>query len=534
MMGIMELWAALRRVGLLATVAALGAGCSAQTPASSPTPTPTTARPTPTVDQWSLPQLVPGLQTPAPHFRAPAPKVATAGPAVTVDLRAPAASQMQWRSTNVGLSFEAEELDDPRWAPEGSPLTPLLTALHQPSLRFGGNSVDRRMWWTSSGEPAPKWAKATVTPTSFQRLRRMADRTNATVTLVLDLGHQDAKRAADMAFHARKALGPRLVAVTIGNEPNGYHHPSQPKLQLRKASWDERAYAAQARAYQKAIHTRAPGLPLAGPGAYDASWWRAFGDAKLPHTVALTQHWYPLWSCPTRSGATDPRATPTVANLTSPWLHAKASTMISTAQRTAASYRLPLWLEETGPTSCTGAAVSRTHAHALWSVDYVLNAAANGARRTNMHSTLLPCGRGNPMSTVCSTTGPQKADPVVGQSSFQSLLFAAQLRPGTVRPVMTGNARIFGHAITSRAGTDLVLVNMNDPAKVGASAVKVLPPKVAVVTQASLLTGDSLASRTGTTLLSLSPATSATSLDAGSALLVRLQPPRDGKPAPQA
>lgn len=75
---------------------------------------------------------------------------------------------------------------------------------------------------------------------------------------------------------------------------------------------------------------------------------------------------------------------------------------------------------------------------------------------------------------------------------------------------------------------------MNDPAKVGASAVKVLPPKVAVVTQASLLTGDSLASRTGTTLLSLSPATSATSLDAGSALLVRLQPPRDGKPAPQA
>ncbi|MGO4956188.1 hypothetical protein ACTQ49_02765 [Luteococcus sp. Sow4_B9] len=343
------------------TLGALALG--SLTACSGSAPTPEAPSPTPTRDASSRPAtpdhaaelraLVPGLLPRAESFPQQAPKVSTPGP--RVDISVPAAEQAGghvWQESNVGLSFEATELADQRWEPDGSTLTPLLLALDKPSLRFGGNSVDRRMWWTSRQKKAPDWASATVTPDDLARLARMAERVDATVTLVVDLGHFDPDRAADMAAHAHRALGSRLKAVSIGNEPNGFFMASQARLSARDSSWSPEHFVAQARVYEKAIHARTPNLPLAGPGTFDAKWWRAFAQAKLPQTTAMSQHWYPLWSCPNRKGATDPRAVPTVQNITSPWLHQKAATMVGMAQETAASHNLPLWLEETGPT-CT-------------------------------------------------------------------------------------------------------------------------------------------------------------------------------------
>ena len=97
-------------------------------------------------------------------------------------------------------------------------------------LRFGGNAVDRRFFWTSSNEAVPSTAtrgdKAhpvrAVGPADLARLNTLLEAADATVSLTVDLGHYDPDRAADMAKHAAEIFGPRLLSFTVGNEPNGF------------------------------------------------------------------------------------------------------------------------------------------------------------------------------------------------------------------------------------------------------------------------------------------------------------------------
>ena len=58
---------------------------------------------------------------------------------------------------NVGVSFEATDLADPRLDPAQSNLDEQLKSLGSPALRFGGNALDRRTFWTSKGEKAKAW-----------------------------------------------------------------------------------------------------------------------------------------------------------------------------------------------------------------------------------------------------------------------------------------------------------------------------------------------------------------------------------------
>src|SRR5699024_10915823 len=123
-------------------------------------------------------------------------------------------------TSQAGLSFDARELANPMWGSTESNLALTLDELDRPALRFGGNGIDRHVWWTSSDEPAPEWASVTVTPEDLERVAAVADDVDASVTIALDLGHDDPARAADMAAHAREVFGDRLLAVAIGNEPN--------------------------------------------------------------------------------------------------------------------------------------------------------------------------------------------------------------------------------------------------------------------------------------------------------------------------
>lgn len=262
----------------------------------------------------------------------------------------------------MGLSFDATELANPIWDSEESNLTLTLQELDRPVLRFGGNGADRRMWWTSSEEEAPDWAEATVTPEDLERVANVADDVDAQVTITLDLGHDDAARAAAMAAHAQEIFGERLLAVAIGNEPNGYLHENQPQLAVRDESWGPEPYQDALREHSAEIEEAAPDLPIAGPGAYDAPWWQAFAESDVPNQRALTMHWYPLWDC---EGPDSSVANPTVEDLTSPAIRERAQHIIGMGAEIADEHDLPLWMEETGPTSRSGTNdTSRTHAQA--------------------------------------------------------------------------------------------------------------------------------------------------------------------------
>lgn len=510
-------------------------------------------------DPWQLlMDAAPGLQPRAAAFEQAAPAISTPAPGITITLASPTIAEPQapppitmvptspgasaptqtapdeaptptWSTTNVGLSFEASDLADPRWEPGASTLDTLIGELGSPSLRFGGNSVDRRVWFTSTNEPAPAWADTTLTPADFQRLGRLAEHVDATVTIALDLGHNDAERAADMAAAAHDALGDRLVAVSIGNEPNGFFLSSQPQYAIRDGSWGPASYVAQLHTYEQAIHARVPGLPIAGPGAFDAPWWRAFIEADLPNTAALGQHWYPLWSCPGRQGTTDAAAEPTAANLVSPTTHDRAASVIGMGMSTATAAGLPLWMEETGPTSCAGGTdSSRTHAQALWTVDYTLHAAELGVQRLNFHSMLNGCSGGAPMSVVCDRGGFDAQSPdVAGQANYLAVLFASWVREGSFVPVqVTGSDHVFAYAVRDARGTDLVIVNMGDPEREGAAPLTLQLPAGAAISEAAQLSGHAFAAANDSTLVPPAPATGASiaTLNPGTATLIRFEP----------
>ncbi len=500
-----------------AAVAVLLTACGTTTPDTPPTPTPTvSATPSQTPEPPALEDHAPGLGPEVKDF-----EVNASGRGKPVVVSVGSKTKSRWRSTNVGLSFEASDLADPRWEPGESSLDLLIGALDEPSLRFGGNSVDRRVWWTSTGEKAPSWADATVTPKDLERVGRFLDEVDATVTLVLPLGHVDPGRAADMAAHANEAWGKRLVAVAFGNEPNGYHHPNQPELQLRDAGYGPSDWVGEARRVQKAVEKEAPGLGVMGPGAYDAKWWRAFGEAELPRTVAMTQHWYPLWSCPDRKSGGDRRFAPTIENMTSATVHDKASDTFARAHKTAHSYGLPLFVDETGPTSCPGTnETSRTLAQSLWAVDYTFNGAQRGVRRMNMHSALQPCTGGPPMSVVCDRERKEPSEDLKGQSNYLALLFAGQVPEGTMKQVkVTGSSKVFAYAVDHEDGTDLVVVNMDKPGRPRPLTLSGLGDGHL---QGSLLTGKDLGSRS-VKMTPISPASETPdAIPGGSALLVRV------------
>ncbi|MCH1883617.1 hypothetical protein [Agrococcus sp. ARC_14] len=373
----------------------------------------------------------------------------------------------------VGFSFEATELASPAWGSPDSNIEAMLGALDRPVLRFGGLAVDRRTWWSSAAEPAPDWARATVTPADLERVAATAEAVDARVTLALDLGHEDPERAADMASHAADAFGERLLAISIGNEPNGYHLPDQPERSIRGADWTPAAYQASLRTYAAAIEAAVPGVPIAGPGAFDAVWWRAFAGAELQNAHALSMHWYPLYSC----GEANPHANPTIENLTSPEMRERAQSFAGRGAETAAELGLPLWVEETGPTSCSGGnETSRTHAQALWTVDFALTLQEVGASRIAFHSTLQACDGGAPMSAVCASG--LHHDPGAlfsGRSSFLALMQLGWLPDGQVlTPAVSGDGRVFVHAVAGDDGSlALMVVDQRDPEAQGAGAVPV-------------------------------------------------------------
>ena len=513
------------RLAAAAIAASLFGGCSALTPTPPATVPPTPAEPsaTPSPDPWAeLEDFAPGLRPAGTPVDTSSGEPAGAK-TITIELGAGDDPPGSFRRTSVGLSFEASDLADPRWEPGSSSLETLVKALRKPSLRFGGNSVDRRVWWTSRGEPAPEWAEVTIGPDDMARLGRFADATDATVTMALPLGHFDPDRAADMAKYARRALGERLVAVAIGNEPNGFRLESQPQYRIRGRGWSPEKWVDEARKYEQAIHNQVPDLPLAGPGAYDARWLRAFADAELTNTRALTQHWYPLWSCPGRRGDTDADAAPSVDNLASPDLPDRTSSTLGVGAEIARDNDLPFWIEEIGPTSCPGTGeTSRTGAQALWTVEIALQAAGLGADRLNLHSSLASCRGGPPMSAVCGADGSVDNDPrVVGRSNYLALLFAGQVRAGELVPVrVSGSERVRAYATRSRSGVDVVVIAMDESS--ARYAVRWRGDKNLKVSQISRLDSGGLAARDTARLTLLGPTRdSPTRLSGGTATLIR-------------
>ncbi|AZL04623.1 hypothetical protein CXR24_02660 [Brevibacterium aurantiacum] len=395
-------------------------------------------------------------------------------------------------ANNIGVSFEATDLADPRLDPANSNLDEQLKALGSPALRFGGNALDRRTFWTSRGEKPKHGEKVAVTPEDLGRLKKLVDATGSSVTIGIPLGTYDPGRGADMAAHSVDILGDSLVGLAIGNEPNGYTVDDVPDGAVRGKGWNKDKYVKQLEAYAEAIHAKRPGAPIIGPDIYDGAWMEAFADSGVKNKTAISQHWYQLYKC---DSTQVPGRGPQAANLIDPLAKQAAKKNLGIGKDKADAAGLPLWLEETGPTSCPGTNdTSLTNASALWAADFTLHAATLGVERMAMHSMLGACDGGAPMSLVCDPADHgQRSDEFRVRPNMFGLRVLVPSLGGHFTKSGKGGGNMSAYTVVKNDGGTLVttVINANNAASVGGNPVTLSMPEGFAVDEATQVYGAS-------------------------------------------
>lgn len=336
----------------------------------------------------------------------------------------------------VGLSIEASQLSSEVLGPQQGPLVELMRRLGPATLRIGGNSADLS-WWTATGEPMPPWATNTITPQDLERLRQLLDAVGWQAVLTLNLGHFDPGRAASEAAAAVEILGPRLQAIEIGNEPNGFGNAVK---HLRKRSYGVDDYLRELTIYRSYIDAKAPGLRLAGPDlsfAPSSHVWLPQIASHLPSLFAeITHHWYPTaYNLP--DNRCRPTPTPSARDLLVPSVRERENAILSQLMLAGELANRPTALSETNTTASCNAAggpdTSPVFASALWALDWSLRATEAGVGSLNFHGNPTRCAPAG-FSPICTPIG-KVAGPTIARPEYYGLIAATALEGGRFVPV---------------------------------------------------------------------------------------------------
>ncbi|HEV3404262.1 MAG TPA: hypothetical protein VG073_08220 [Gaiellaceae bacterium] len=363
----------------------------------------------------------------------------------------------------LGLSFELAALPRISAYADSGNLVGLLRSLGPGVLRFGGVSADTQVAWVDRRTPAPPWATATVTPSDLRRLGRLAARSGWRVLLTIGVLHYEPIAAAREAAAAKAALGPRLAAIEIGNEPDAYasHH-------FRSLPWTYAQYDAEVTGYRRAIAIAAHGIRLAGPGVSGSQIFQTWGpgEAAAQRPWLLTGHHYPL-GC-------HQVPPPSIQRLLSPEIRMLEAQSLRRFMTVSRSSSIPFRLDEVNSVSCGGTAgISNTFAAALWATGYIAQAMAAGVAGINFQGNPANC-RG--YSPLCAPTPARLARGVLGvQPEWYALLLARHLlgsRPVHAYVVSSGAPNLVVRAFEAGDGTLRVVIVDEDPLTAAPAAVK--------------------------------------------------------------
>ena len=376
-----------------------------------------------------------------------------AGITITVD--ADAAGGRTIPQHFLGLSWEADQLHQPWMAAGSGNLAALLNDLGPGTLRFSANAVDRTPWQADAPADAPG---PVINAADLHRAGELARAVGWPVDLGVNLAANNPAAAADEVRTARRAMGPMLRSVQIGNEPDIF-----PAMQLKP--YDPQIYLDQAHAYRDAIDAAAPDTRYGGPDAamaagvspigdaysgYAQSWRAAYVDAFAGQGDYLNQHYYPLLRTPGANTAA------MVDQLNSPSTAATDRRFIDGIVREAEAAGMEPHLSETNSVAGNGQpGVSNTFGAALWTLDYLLTAANSGIAGVNMHQQPQDCGS---YAWVCLPDG---SGDLHAQPPFYAGLLFSQLRGGTFLPaeVSDPGSGVSAHALRMPDGHIKVVVD---------------------------------------------------------------------------
>ncbi len=296
-----------------------------------------------------------------------------------------------------GLSYEAAQLADPTFfSASNKGLVKQFRALGPRGiLRFGGCLAEFTNWWDphvtpqrpamtpemAAGQSRFEWIMVTpsvardkyavLTPESHKQLRGFLDATGWTTLYGLNLGCGTPERASLEAASVARHLGDRLTAFQVGNEADYFNIWKRPK------SWNFDDYWSEYTAFVKAVRSRTPSAPFAGPDAANrVEWVQKYAEHARHDAVLLTSHYY-------RMG---PANAPGINNerllSPNPLLPPRIAAVMAATKVAGVPYRV------TEVNSCSHGGmkgVSDAFASALWIANYMLQVGQAGFTGVNVH-----------------------------------------------------------------------------------------------------------------------------------------------------
>ncbi|MES2391705.1 MAG: hypothetical protein V4555_08695 [Acidobacteriota bacterium] len=290
-----------------------------------------------------------------------------------------------------GLSYESAQLANPRFfSATNQELIEIFRALTPNGvLRIGGGSSNFTTYSDDAPTATPPFevfgpdTSSTVksgtvtTALALQNLRAFLDHTQWSCIYGLNLGQGTKEIAAREATAAHRILGPRLVALQIGNEPDSFRN------RYRPASYGPADFMREWNDFHSAIIANVPQAKFAGPDISNKQpFFEAFAAEapQHPDVILLTAHAYAMG--PARS----PNAT--LEKLLIPDKHAQTQpeSKLDAILAASAAAHLPYRMCE-GNSCWDGGkpGVSDTLASALWAADYMLHLAQRGVVGVNLH-----------------------------------------------------------------------------------------------------------------------------------------------------
>jgi Glycosyl hydrolase family 79 C-terminal beta domain len=236
-------------------------------------------------------------------------------------------------------------------------------------IRVGGNTSDYSSFAErGTAVSAPK--HSVINATGLRELAGFLETTRWSLIWGLNLGNVSMDDAVAEARAVVHAVGDRLLAFEIGNEPDLYVHEGH------RPRYTYEQYLAEYRRYKSAVRAALPGVGFAGPDAAGATdWVERFATDEGHDLRLLTHHYYREGQNPTST--TDKLLRP----------DPKLAAMLDRMQEASKSSGVPYRICETNSFSGGGRpGVSDTFAAALWALDYLCVLAWHGASGVNMET----------------------------------------------------------------------------------------------------------------------------------------------------
>jgi hypothetical protein len=383
----------------------------------------------------------------------------------------------------VGLSYESALLNlRSYFDPSNRSLIGLIRRLSPNGvLRIGGNTSERTVFGRGV-EPASRGSFA-IEPADIDRLAATLHELGWKLIYGLNLARGSPESAAEEAAYVARAVGPRLLAFQISNEPDGFGRWAR----VRPSGYDFATFLNEWKPFQSTIRERLPNAAFAGPDvAAETGWVPAFARAAPDGLVLLTRHYY------ADGPASDPHVT--LANLlrSAP----QVEPILASLAQTSSRYNLPFRIAEANSVFQGGRpGVSDTLGAALWGLELMFQIAAAGGVGVNFHS-----GFDKVYTPIGGAAAPHRARPL-----YYGMLLFAQACRGALLPVhldaisgQDGGSRSLA-AFAAREDATLRVVLINKDAAQGC-CVEIDPRRRFRTANALRLLGPSIDARSGVTL----------------------------------